>query len=167
MSGLVINIVWDASCANAPPGFKEGVEAVVSYFESHFSDPITITIDVGYGEVNGQPLVSGALAETETVLTSVPYSTLEAALVNNAVAIGDTAAAASIPTTSPVSGTWWVSTAEAQALGLSNTGGGPDGYIGFSSSVSFCYNDSNGVPLGQYDFFGVVAHEISEVMAAK
>jgi Bacterial Ig-like domain/Bacterial Ig domain len=163
-SGLVINIVWDASVANAPAGFKAGVEAVVSYFESHFSDPITITIDVGYGEVDGQPLGVGALAESATVLTSVSYSALEAALVNNANAIGDTAAAANIPTTSPVSGNWWLSTAEALALGLSNVGGGPDGYIGFSNSVSFCYNDSNGVPLGQYDFFGVVAHEISEVM---
>ena len=92
------------------------------------------------------------------------YSALEAALVANADAIGDTAAAANIPTTSPVSGNWWLSTAEAQALGLSNVGGNPDGYVGFSSSVSFSYNDSNGVPLGQYDFFGVVAHEISEVM---
>jgi hypothetical protein len=163
-SGLVINIVWDASVANAPAGFKAGVEAVVSYFESHFSNPITITIDVGYGEVDGQPLGVGALAESATVLTSVSYSALEAALVNNANAIGDTAAAANTPTTSPVSGNWWLSTAEALALGLSNVGGGPDGYIGFSSSVSFCYNDSNGVPLGQYDFFGVVAHEISEVM---
>lgn len=163
-SGLVININWDASCANAPAGFQAGVESVVSYFESHFSNPITITIDVGYGEVAGQSLGIGALAESETVLTSVSYSALEAALVTNANAIGDTAAAAAISTTSPVSGNWWLSTAEAQALGLSNVGGGPDGYVGFSSSVPFCYNDSNGVPLGQYDFFGAVAHEISEVM---
>jgi Bacterial Ig-like domain len=132
--------------------------------ESHFSNPITITIDVGYGEVDGQSLGVGALAKSETVLTSVSYSALEAALVANANAIGDTAAAANIPTTSPVSGNWWLSTAEAQALGLSNVGGNPDGYIGFSSAVSFSYNDSNGVPLGQYDFFGVVAHEITEVM---
>jgi hypothetical protein len=163
-SGLVININWDASCANAPAGFQTGVESVVSYFESHFSNPITITIDVGYGEVAGQSLGIGALAESETVLTSVSYSALEAALVTNANAIGDTAAAAAISTTSPVSGNWWLSTAEAQALGLSNVGGGPDGYVGFSNSVPFCYNDSNGVPLGQYDFFGAVAHEISEVM---
>ena len=86
-SGLVINVVFDASCANAPPGFEAGVEAVVSYFESHFSDPITITIDVGYGEVDGQPLGFGALAESGTVLTSVSYSALEAALVANADAI--------------------------------------------------------------------------------
>jgi hypothetical protein len=119
-SGLVINVVFDANCANAPPGFEAGVEAVVTYFESHFSNSITITIDVGYGEVDGQPLGIGALAESATVLTSVSYSALEAALVENANAIDDPAAAANLPTTSPVNGTWWVSTAEAQALGLSN-----------------------------------------------
>ena len=163
-SGFVINVVWDSSVANAPAGFITTVDQVVSYFESQFSNPITITLDVGYGEVAGQPLGSGALGESETALTSVSYSALEAALVKNANAIGNTAAAASIPTTSPVSGTWWVSTAEAQALGLSSISGGPDGYVGFSATASFCYNDANGVPSGQYDFFGVVAHEISEVM---
>ena len=144
--------------------FMTTVEQVVSYYESHFSNPITIIIDVGCGEVDGQSLGFGAIGESETVLTSVSYSALEAALVANANAIGDTAAAASLPTTSPVNGTWWVSTAEAQALGLSNVGGGPDGYVGFSNSVPLCYNDSNGVPPGQYDFYGVVAHEISEIM---
>ena len=72
------------------------VDAVVSYYESHFSNPVTITIDVGYGEVGGQPLQSGALGESETALTSVSYSQLENALVTNADAIGDTAAAASL-----------------------------------------------------------------------
>ena len=32
-SGLVININWDASVANAPVGFQAGVESVVSYFD--------------------------------------------------------------------------------------------------------------------------------------
>jgi hypothetical protein len=40
-----------------------------------------------------------------------------------------------------------------------------DGYVGFSSSANiFDYDNSNGVTAGQYDFYGVVAHEISEVM---
>jgi hypothetical protein len=68
-SGLVININWDASVANAPIGFQTGVESVVSYFESHFSNPITITIDVGYGEVMGTPLAAGALGESESYIT--------------------------------------------------------------------------------------------------
>jgi hypothetical protein len=162
-SGLVININWDASVANAPIGFQTGVESVVSYFESHFSNPITITIDVGYGEVMGTPLAAGALGESESYITPTSYSALQAALVKNANAIGDTAAAASLPATSPVNGIYYLTTAGAQALGLTSSSG-VNGYIGLSSSYSWCFNDANGVPAGQFDFFGTVAHEITEVM---
>ena len=56
-----------------------------------------------------------------------------------------------------------LTTAEAEALGLAGSSG-INGYVGFSSSFAFAYDDSGGVPPGEYDFFGVVAHEISEVM---
>src|SRR5215469_2415422 len=164
-SGLVINVVWDSSVANAPAGFTADVLSVVSYFESYFSNPVTITIDVGYGEVDGQSLGAGALGESATNFNSVSYSVLQNALAANLNAIGDTAAAASLPATSPVNGQWWVSTAQSEALGLTSVSNNPDGYVGFSSAPNmFAYNDSNGVPSSQYDFFGVVAHEISEVM---
>ena len=163
-AGLVININWDSSVANAPTGFTAAVEQVVSFYESHFTNPIAITIDVGYGEVDGYSLGSGDLGESETYLTSVSYSQLESALVKNADAFGDTAAAASLPATSPVSGQYWVPVAEATALGLFSASGAVDGYVGFSSSYNFAYNDSNGVGANQFDFFGTVAHEISEVM---
>ena len=85
-----------SSVNNAPAGFMATVNAVVDFYESHFSDPVTLTIDVGYGEIGGQALEAGALGESETALTSVSYNRLEFALVNNANAIGDTAAAASL-----------------------------------------------------------------------
>jgi Big-like domain-containing protein len=164
-SGLIININWDASVANAPTGFVSGVESVVQFFESHFSNPISITIDVGYGEVAGVSLPTGDLGASESYLTSVSYSQLETALANNANALGYSAAAASLPGSSPVSGAnYWASTAEAAALGLTGASSSLDGYVGFSSKYNFAYNDSSGVPSGQYDFFGVVAHEITEVM---
>ena len=164
-SGLVIDVIYDPSVANAPAGFTTAVAAVVSYFESIFSNPVTVTIDVGYGEIDGEALASGALGESETFLTSVSYAQLQSALVDNANAIGDTAAAASLPASSPVSGQFWVATAEAAALGLPSASTDVDGYVGFSATPNlFAYDDSSGVPANQYDFFGVVAHEISEVM---
>ncbi len=164
-SGLVIDINWDTSVANAPSGFVTAVDSVASYYESHFSNPITITIDVGYGEIDGAPLGSGAVGESESYLTSVSYSSLEAALVKNANAIGDTAAAASLTATDPTNGgSFWLSTAEAKALGLTSATSSMDGYVGFSNTVSYAYNDSSGVPAGQYDFSAVVAHEFSEIM---
>ena len=163
-AGLVIDIDWDSSVSNAPAGFVTAVDQVVSYYESQFSNPITITIDVGYGEIDGSTVGSNDLGESESYLTSVSYSQLESALVKNADAIGDTAAAASLTATSPVNGEYWMTTAEAQALGISGASASVNGYVGFSSTLPFAYNNSSGVPAGQYDFFGAVAHEISEVM---
>ena len=94
---MVINVVYDSSVNNAPAGFVSGVQSVVNYFESHFSNPVTITIDVGYGEVMGQSLGSGALGESITYFDQVSYTQLRNALVANANAIGDSAAAASLP----------------------------------------------------------------------
>ena len=164
--GLVINVVYDLSVASAPAGFTQTIANVVNFYESQFSNPVTITIDVGYGEVEGQSMQVGALGENQANMTSVSYSQLQAALANNADAIGDTAAAASLSATSPVNGQYWIPTAEAQALGLAS-GGGVDGYAGFTNVPYLDYNVGNNsgtVPGSQYDFFGVVAHEFSEIM---
>ena len=86
-------------------------------------------------------------------------------MVKNANAIGDTAAAASLTATDPTNGgSFWLSTAEAKALDLTGAISSMDGYVGFSNTVSYAYNDSSGVPAGQYDFSAVVAHEFSEIM---
>jgi hypothetical protein len=65
----------------------------------------------------------------------------------------------------PPSGNFYVSDAEAQALGIITTAPKVDGYVGFSSKTNiFDYNTSGTVPSGQYDFVGTVAHEFSEVL---
>jgi len=38
----------------------------VQYFQTHFSDPITVNIALGYGEVGGSQLSGGALGESRT-----------------------------------------------------------------------------------------------------
>src|SRR6266699_2563299 len=164
-AGLVINVTYDASVASAPAGFTSDVAAVVRYFESHFNDPITINIDVGFGEVNGQTLGGGALASSRYYLNSYTYSQVKNALTADATSGTDAAAVATLPTSDPTNGgTYWMTTAEAKALGLAS-GSSLDGYVGFGSAANlFDYNNSDGVTAGQYDFMGTVAHEISEVL---
>ena len=87
--GLVINVVYDSSVASAPAGFTQTIANVVAFYESQFSTPVTVTIDVGYGEIDGQSVEPGSLGESQANLTSVSYAQLEAALANNANAIGD------------------------------------------------------------------------------
>ena len=165
-TGLMINVTYDASVGSAPSGFTTVVGQVVQYFESHFNDPVQINLHVGYGEVGGLSL-GGALGESQTYLMSASYSALKSALTADASTSTDLSASASLPLSDPYgSGTYYVSTAEAKALGLlSATSTNIDGNIGFSSAPGiFDYNNTDGVSAGQYDFFGVVAHEISEVM---
>ena len=162
-AGLVINIVYDFSVNNAPNGFKVAIAAAVQYLESQFAAPITITIDVGYGEVAGQGLVSGALGESTTSLASFSYAQIKNALSAYATSSGDLSVSANLPANDPTNGgIFEISTAEAKALGLlaSST---LDGSVGFSSSLPFDYS-LNSVASGSYYFLGVVEHEITEVM---
>jgi len=89
---------------------------------------------------------------------------MKTALVSDVTTADDATAVASLSDTSPVTGNFWVSQAEAKALGLLGNSTSLDGSIGFATSSKFDYNNTNGVTAGLYDFFGVVAHEISEVM---
>ncbi len=163
-SPFVINVTYDASVANAPAAFKTVVNNVVQYLQSQFTDHVTINIAVGYGEVGGYKLASGALGESLTYLTSTSYASVKSALTADAKTADDAAAVATLPATSPVNGTFWMSTAEAKATGLLGTSSSLDGYVGFAAASLFDYDNSNGVSAGLYDFYGTVAHEITEVM---
>ena len=165
-SPFVINITWDSSVANAPVGFTSGVLAAVAFLESQYTDPVTINISVGYGEVGGSSLGSSALGSSLTYLAGYSYSTLYNALKADATTAADASGVAALAATSPVANAnYWVSTAEAKALGLMGASTATDGYVGFSASLPFDYNSSDGITAGTYDFYGTVVHELTEVMA--
>ena len=157
-----INFTYDPSVADAPAGFTATLNSVASYLQTTFTDPVTVNIDVGYGEVGGTPL-NGALGTSSTFLRSYSYTQLKNALTADASSAADNSAVASLPASDPIGKTYVVSTAEAKALNLLSSNA-LDGYVGFDSSGVFDYDNSNGVTAGQYDFYGVAAHEITEVM---
>jgi hypothetical protein len=162
---MLFNITFDSSATQAPAGFRSTVMAVAHFLEAQFTDSITINIAVGYGEVGGSAMSAGALGESGTYLSSFAYSQVRNALVADSRSAADISSAASLPGSDPTSGGhWWVPTAEAKALGLIGATGQLDGVVGFSSAANFDYDNSNGVSPGQYDFYGVVGHEFSEVM---
>jgi autotransporter passenger strand-loop-strand repeat protein len=164
--GLKIDISYDSTVADAPAGFKTTVAAAVDYLESLISTPITITIDVGYGEVNGATM-SGNLGQSESTGIDVSYHTLRNALLSRTATSDEIAAAASLSTSDPTSGgTFYLTYAEAEALDLSSGPGAgePVGAIGLSNSLPFTYGTTNAVTPDTYDAFGVVEHEITEVM---
>ena len=162
-SPFVINIAWDSSVAAAPSAFKAGVMSAVQFLEDQFTDAVTINIHVGYGEVNGQSLGSTALGESTSPLTSITYANLVTALKADASSAADSLAIASLPASSPLTGTILTTSAQARALGLSSSSA-VDGYVGFSNTATFDYDNTNGVSPGTYDFNGVVLHEVTEIM---
>jgi hypothetical protein len=163
--GVQFNVYWDASVdAAAPAAFKSDVLAVAQLYASTFADPVTLNIAVGYGEVAGQNLMANALGQSLTYFTSTSYGQLASALKLDASTAGDATAVQTLPASDPTgAGAYWVTTALGKALGL-YAGFGVDGYVGFSSTAHFTYDATPGVAAGTYDFFGVAAHEFSEVM---
>ena len=157
-TGVDFHVTYDSSVGNAPAGFASVVQQVADFFASSFQDstPITINIDVGYGEVDGMRMGRGAIGESVTNLQDVSYSDLTSAYSTSGLSLGS-----SVPT-----GNLYVSYAEAKALNITITNPQTvDGYVGFSSqSGIFDYNNADGVSSNQYDFYGAVAHEFSEVM---
>ena len=74
--------------------------------------------------------------------------------------------AATLPVTSPLSGTLELTPAQAIGLGLPLTfsDGGVEGYVGFSSTLPFSYANGVTPAANQYYFIGVVEHEVTEIM---
>ena len=156
--GLIINLTYDSSVSSAPSGFQTALSYVVNFFETTFSNPITININVGYGEINGQQLASNALGESEaSQYVPVSYSSVRSALQAQGAPGSST-----LPSNSPVSSNLNMSQAEGKALGLYQNDGSLDGYVGFSSTLQFNYTQT--ATQNQYYFIGVVEHEISEVL---
>ena len=158
---MQINIVYNSSVNNAPAAFETDVNIAVQYLESLFTNPITITIDVGYGEIDGQSLGSNDLGESE----ASQYVIESYSAVRNALIAEDAPRSSTLPTTSPFSGSLAMSQAEAKALGLPENNLSIDGYVGFSSTSGiFGYANNIAPPSNEYYFIGVVEHEITEDM---
>jgi Ca2+-binding RTX toxin-like protein len=162
---LTINVNYDASVNGAPAGFKPGIAAAVSYLESHFTDPVNVNINVGWGELGGDALPAHSIGASSFFLVSESYASLRGALVSDAKSADDQSSVASLPLTDPTfGGNFWASSAEAKALGLISDDMINDGSVAFDTATAWDFNASDGVPFGQYDFVSVAIHEISEVM---
>ena len=135
-------------------------KAAANVFTSNFSDSITVNITVD--AVAG----TGVFGQSNTLLQSFSYATLYGAVVadaktsNDATAIGPGGSVTAIDPTGG-KGTFWVTTAQAKALGIGSFAGS-DGTTTFGTGNPFTF--SGPVAAGTYDFQGVAAHEISEVL---
>lgn len=172
-NALSIQPIFDSSItslANAAT-VEAAFTTVANQFDAAFSTPVTIKIGVSWGKVNGSSLGAGNLAASQSSLTGpFLYSDIVGAFRADAAAnlkdANMASAAANLPKSSPAgSRSFQLPYAEAQALGFLPASIRPDsGYVGFSSTVKWDYNGGDGIAPGAYDFQGLAAHEISEVL---
>ena len=164
--GLEFDLIWDSSVARAPAAFMSAVETAAGAYAKMFSNKEIVNVAIGYGEIGGQSLASGALAESMSYGYLTNYATVAGDLKKDATSSGYQATAdASLAAVDPTKGgSFYVASAEAKALGMVGGGGSSlDGYVGISSSFNFSYSQSS-VAANQYDAIGAVEHELSEVM---
>ena len=135
--------------------------AAAQVFTSHFSDNININITVDavagtnvFGRSNA-PLLSISYSELLTLVST------SAKTLNDQISIGSGGSMGAADPTNGT-GTWWLTRSQAKALGYIPDDMTEDGITTFGAGYSFTF--SGGITAGTYDFQGIAAHEISEVM---
>ena len=167
---MQINVTYDLSVTSLPAplqaAYESAVQTAVQFYENAFTNPITINITFGWGEIDGTPVSAGDVGQSYVNSAQVYtyqqlYNAVQATDTTSAVQI---AAAATLPADDPTGGAQFVVfSAEAKALGLIGASAATDGYVGLNSADSYSWSQTN-VASGTYDAVGVLEHEISEVM---
>lgn len=164
---LTFNTTYAASVTSSPYSaqIQSAFGAAASTYASMFVNPVTVNIQVGWGELLGSPVTSLGVAGMYGS-GSYGYSQMQTMLRSTATSAYDQTAYASLPATNPAGAlNYTLTPALAKALGVAPaTSAGYDGYIGFGSSYSFDFNRADGISAGAYDFIGVALHEISHVL---
>lgn len=163
---MQIQVTFDSSVDFAPFSFRACVNAACQFYDTLFTNNVSISISVGYGEIGGQPLSANALGNSSSFTYGASYQQ-----VRDILASENAPGASSLPAASPLpaGSQLYVTQAQAKALGISPIySGGPDGYVGFATSNTFPLYFSplqtGPVPRNETDFLSTVEHEVSEVM---
>ena len=156
-TGLQFDLIWDSSVASAPTGFTGAVIAAAQTLAADFTTREVVNIHVGYNEIAGSALGSGALGESESYGYLVSGATAMSALA----AKGDSFPASN----EPASAQFFLTSAETKALGfISATSTSLDGYVGFSGAYPMSYATSGSIASNQFSLYSIAEHEITEVM---
>lgn len=164
---MQINFTYDSSVQNAPAGFKQGLTLAANIIDAIIINPITVNIDIGFGEDNGVLLADNTLGEAQPAFgLLLTYDEVRASMAAAATSADDAKLVQNLPAIDPSNGSGFFVSA-AQSIAWGRIPGSPteiDGYAGFSSRLPFTYNPADGVASGTYDFVGVALHELTHVL---
>ena len=165
-SALTINTIYSASVNNLGNAteVKAAFQRAIATYQNMFANPVTINLQVGWGELLGSPVTSLGVAGM-TGYGTYSYSQMQTMLRATSTSASDQTAYANFPATSPIgAGTFTLTPALAKAIGVAGASSSIDGYIGFGSGYNFDFNRTDGITAGSYDFTGVALHEISHAL---
>jgi hypothetical protein len=165
-ASLTIIPTFDSTITNDPnaAAIEKTINSTIAYYESTFSNPITVTID--YVEAPG----SGNLGVNGTTLYSIPYATFRSALAAEPQTPDVTMALANLPAqaNNPVdnTGNLLINTADIKALGIPgsfppNQTNGFDGIITIDTAQTTPGSPGSNL---NYTLFATVEHETDEVL---
>jgi T5SS/PEP-CTERM-associated repeat protein len=166
---FVINAVYDSSITNLAPTMAAqvlgAITAAIDYYEGIFTNAMTVTLDFGWGEIQGGTLLASAVAESNPgTFIAVNYTTMANALTNADTSLNGVIAAATLPPSDPTtSGIWDLTPANALALGIPGESQGLfAGYVSLNNAFNFTFDPNNRAVSGEMDAIGALEHEISE-----
>ncbi len=139
-----INLIWDSNALAAPQSFRDGVQAAAAVLEAAIYNPITVNIQIGYGEYDEggseyQSLTGDYSLGGINNVIGLSYTALTTALTSVASSLADYAVLNALPNTMSLDGQskFYISTALAKAFGaLPADGTEIDGYAGFPTSFT-------------------------------
>jgi hypothetical protein len=153
-ANLIVNLTFD-------PGVSAEAQAATLYvaqqYESLFSDPIHVNIEVAAGN-------TGLGGSSTNLFGIATYDQVKNALTADATSAADATALLNLGPADPTGGAGFLfSKAEAKALGLIGDDNSIDGTFTYNSTLNYTF-DPNNRGTGGFDFIGVAEHEISEIM---
>lgn len=152
---------FDANFGANAAAARAAWQAAANFFGANITNNIhvNITVDAVAG--------TGVFGQSNTSLLSISYADLRAKFVARATTHDDATAigpGGSMTTADPTNGTgtWWLTRAQAKALGQIPDDTSQDGTTRFGAGNPFTFSGS--IAPNTFDFQGIAAHEISEVM---
>ena len=170
---MQLNYIYDQAVSSLPAGFVSALNYVATYLDSLITNNITVTIEVGYGEITQDGTTTPLPDDDEggpDYGTFLSYATLKADLAANASSPADMTALANLPAADPSDGAGiFVSAAQEKALGLLPANAAAiDGSVGFqvdgADGVTYDYDPNDRAIAGETDFIGVAEHEITHAL---
>ncbi len=177
----ILSLIGQGADHTTAQDVEGAIDAAINYYETNFTSDVpvgtvinqatistvTVSINFGYGTIGTTPMTAGSgLARSDFSLTSIgDFSAVTSKL---------SATLPDLPTADPTGGgSFWVTPAQADLLGLGNSGSTVAGTIGLNSisnlaslGVSLDFDfvpGSTAAPAGEIGAVAALEHEISEV----